>query len=139
MQLFLKGEYRVTQGAAWIVLCCAEASPEFVRPYIGKMIKRASEPGVHQAVARNVTGVLQFIDIPKKDLGNAVNFCFSALANPKTPVAVQANAMTVLSNVCKREPDLKHELKVAIETLMVNGSAAIKARGVRSLAQIEKL
>jgi len=110
-----------------------------VKPYIGRMIKRASEPAVHQAVSRNVTGVLQFVDIPKKDLGNVVNFCFNALVDTKTPVAVQANAMTVLTNVCKREPDMKHELKVAIEALMLNGSAAVTARGKRSLAQLEKL
>lgn len=139
MQLFLKGEYRVTQRAAWIVLYCAEAHPDWMKPYVGKMIKRASEPNVHQAVARNVAAVLQYIDVPKKDLGAVVNFCFNALTNPNAPIAVQANAMTVLTNVCKREPDLKRELKTVIESLMVNGSAGIKARGKRSLAALEKL
>ena len=139
VKLFLTGEFVVTQRAAWVVQCCVETHPELAKPYIGKLIERACEPGVHQGVARNITGLLQFVDISKKDLGNAVNFCFNALVDKETPAAVQANAMTVLTNVCKREPDLKHELKTAIETLMVNGSAAVKARGKRSLAQLEKL
>lgn len=139
MQLFLKGEYRVTQRAAWIVSYCADANPELIKPYISKMIERASESNVHQAVPRNVVRVLQFIEIPKKNLGAVVNFCFNALTKAEVPVAIKANAMGVLTNICKREPELKHEFKTVVEMLMPNGSPAIKARGRAALAAMEKL
>jgi len=139
MDLFLKGEYRVTQRAAWIVSYCAEANPKLIQPYIGKMIKRATKPDVHVSVARNVARVLQFVEIPKKDLGNVVNFCFNALVDPSAAIAVQAHAMTVLTNVCKREPELKRELRTAVEALLPNGSAGIKSRARKTLAQLEKI
>jgi len=34
MDLFLKGEYRVTQRSAWIVRHCAEKHPHLITPYL---------------------------------------------------------------------------------------------------------
>ena len=48
MDLFLKGEYRVTQRAAWIVKHCGDEHAGLVYPYLNEMIDRMLEPGVHE-------------------------------------------------------------------------------------------
>ncbi len=64
MDLFLHGEFRVTQRAAWIISECYELNPQLVIPWLPAMIKKMQEPGVHDAVRRNVVRLLQFVEIP---------------------------------------------------------------------------
>jgi hypothetical protein len=128
MQLFLHGEYRVTQRSAWIVNICAERNPTLIRPYIKKMIARMQELEVHDAVRRNVVRILQFIDIPPDLLGTVATVCFEYLYSPKAPIAVKAFSMTVLANIAKKEPDLKREIRLAIEYQLPHSSVGTCAR-----------
>src|SRR3972149_3193992 len=101
MQLFLEGEYRVVQRLAWIVSLCAEQHPALVKPWLSRMIKKAQEKGVHNAVQRNVVRVLQFVELPTPLQGPAANLCFHFLQSPEAPIAVKAFSMTVLANIAK--------------------------------------
>ena len=72
-------------------------------------------------------------------LGKAANSCFYLLANPNQPVAIQAFSMTVLLNICKKEPDLKNELKILIEDQLEYSKPAFKSRGKKTLIELQKL
>lgn len=137
MELFLKGEYRVTQRSAWIVSGCAEKSPALIRPYLGKMIKRMQEPGVHNAVRRNVIRILQFIEIPDKLLGEVATVCFRYLGSPNEPIAVKVFSMTVLGNIAQKEPDLKNELGLVIGQQLSTGSMGFCSRAKKVMKVIE--
>ena len=139
MKLFLKGEYRVTQRSAWIVMHCAEMHPNLIIPYLNKMIERMFEPGVHVAVKRNVVRILQNIEVPKQLLGKVATVCFDFLASQHEPVAVKAFSMTVLANIVRKEPELKDELRLLVEQQMPWGTAGFKARGRKTLKQLESL
>ena len=128
MSLFLRGEYRVTQRSAWIVNQCLCKCPELAAPWLKQMLSKMQEPGVHNAVPRNVLGSLQYIPVTKNLLGELVTVCFNNLLNPATPIAIQAYSMTILLNAAQQEPDLKHELRAALEQLLPNGSGGIQAR-----------
>ena len=136
MDLFLRGEYRITQRAAWIVQHCADKHVELVIPYIDKMIDRMLEAGVHDAVKRNVVRILQDIDIPRRLAGKVATICFDWLASAKEPVAVKVFSMSVLANIAKQEPDLKNEIRILIEQQMPLGSAGFKSRGKKVLRQL---
>jgi len=136
MRLFLKGDYRVTQRAAWIVSGCAEHHPDLIRPWLGKMIKRMQQPGVHDAVRRNVVGVLRFVDIPAALLGTVATVCFEFLADQDQPIAVRAFSMTVLGKIALREPGLKPELRLLIEQSLPYGSAGFRSCARNVLKQI---
>jgi hypothetical protein len=138
MGLFLKGEYRVTQRSAWIVGCCANRYPFLITPWLGAMIKRMQEPGVHPAVKRNVVRILQFVEIPKPLLGTVVSLCFGYLGSPSEPIAVRALSMTVLLNASQKEPELKNELQSMIEQMLPNAEPAIRARARHVMKQIDK-
>lgn len=137
MDLFLKGEYRITQRAAWIIQHCADQHVSLVIPYIERMIDRMIEPNVHDAVKRNVVRILQDIEIPRRLSGKVATVCFDWLASAKEPVAVKVFSMSVLANIAKQEPDLKNEIRILIEQQMPMGSAGFKSRGKKVLRQLE--
>lgn len=138
MELFLHGEYRVTQRSAWIVSLCADRYPRLITPWLPAMLKKMQEPGVHDAVKRNVVRILAGIDIPRSLLGAIVTLCFGYLNSASEPIAVKVHSMTVLFNAAKREPDLMHELQGAIEQMLPFVGPALRSRGRKILRQIER-
>lgn len=128
LELFLHGEYRVTQRAAWIVSYCGEKHPKLVTPWLPAMVKKMQERGVHDAVRRNVLRVLQEANIPRSLLGTVVTLCFDELGSADSPIAVRVYAMTVLSRIAKQEPDIKHELRATIEQMSTHAGSALCAR-----------
>ena len=94
MELFLKGEYLVTQRAATAVGICTDRYPALAGPYVGRMLARMEQPGVHIAVRRTVVRMLQHVEIPVGLLGRVATLCFAYLASPDSPVAVMENTLT---------------------------------------------
>ncbi len=139
MDLFLNGEYRVTQRAAWIVKHCADDHTELVLPYFDKMVDRMLEPGVHVAVKRNVARILQDVEIPRRLAGKIATICFDMFGSAKEPIAVKVFSMTVLANIARQEPELKNEIRILIEQQMPTGSAGFRSRGMKILKRLEKL
>jgi hypothetical protein len=137
MASFLKGEYRITQRSAWTVNLCADKHPELIRPYLKQMIRRMQEPGVHDAVRRNVIRILQFIEIPEKLLGEVATVCFNYLSSPGEPIAVRVFSMTVLANIVQKQPDLTNELRFVIEQQLSHGSMGFCSRARKVMKMIE--
>jgi hypothetical protein len=136
MKLFLKGDYRTTQRTAWIVKHCADEHRELILPYIDPMLDRMLEPGVHDAVKRNVIQILQDLEIPRSLAGKIATICFDMLASHNEPIAVKVFSMTVLANLAQDEPDLKNEIRILVEREMINASAGFCSRGSKVLRQL---
>lgn len=128
MNLFLRGEYRVTQRSAWIVGQCADRHPQLVVPWLKPMLAKMEEPGVHGAVRRNVVRILAHIEIPHPLLGTVVTRCFDYLGSEREEIAVKVHAMMAILRATRTEPDLKSELKAAIEQLLPTAGPAVRAR-----------
>lgn len=65
MNAFFEGEYRITQRAAWPMSYSVTEHPELINPYFEKLLAMLQKPGVHNAVVRNITRLLQDLKIPK--------------------------------------------------------------------------
>jgi len=139
MVLFLKGEYRITQRSAWIIGVCADRHPYLIMPWIGAMIKKMKEPGVHIAVKRNVLRILSFTDIPPKFLGTIVSLCFDELESADAAIAVRVHAMEILLNASEREPDIRNELQTMIELMLPNAGPAIRSRAGKVLKKLQRI
>lgn len=140
MDHFLKGDDKIAQRAAWILSVVTEKHPALTIPYISKMVTRAKQPGIHNAVKRNVVRVLQIIDMPGEIHGDVMNLCFDMLADVNEPVAVRCFSMTVLVRLAALYPDIKQELKSIIEdALELEASAGIKSRAKKTLTALTKL
>jgi hypothetical protein len=139
MHLFLHDEYRVVQRAAWGVGLYGSSNPQMLQPYLGQMIARSQEPNIHPAVKRNVTRILQSLDIPKKHHEAVINLCFDLLINPKEPIAIRCFSMTVLAKLCEEYPDIKNELKEVIKNALEyeDTSAGFKARSKKVLKELQ--
>ncbi len=130
------GDPVVTQRSAWVVSLCSERHPGLVIPHLPRLIARMQEPGVHDAVRRNVIRILQTVDIPPRLQGPVAEVCFRYLTAVDTPVAVRVFSMTVLAGIAGRHPDLKRELRLVIEQMVPYGSPGIQARARRVLRQL---
>lgn len=130
---FLKGPYRITQRASWPLNLCVERKPTLVKPHLKRILRHLQEPGIHDAVKRNTMRMLQFCIIPKALHGSVADLCFQYLQSKKEAVAIKVFAMTVLSNIIEKEPDLKKELKIILEDQLPYASPGFTVRAHRVL------
>jgi hypothetical protein len=137
MDLFFSGSYRLTQRAAAVMNCCAEAHPGLIEPYLSRLVAYCRGP-VSDAVKRNTMRLLQFVEEPEALEGELADLCFALLDNANEAVATKVYAMTVAQNLCWRHPDLQGELIFLIETQLPYQSAAFRSRGGKVLATLRK-
>ncbi len=136
MQCFLDKEYKVAQRAAWSVSIAAQQKPEIINPYIPTLVAQLQNKQAHDAVIRNSVRILQQIEIPETLHGEVMNTCFQLIEKPSTPAAIKAFSLTTLFNLSKLYPEIKPELKLLIEELWNNETAAFKSRGGKILSEL---
>ncbi len=139
MDLFLGDEYRVTQRAAWVVSHCADAYPKLIQPHLKRILDNLERPNLHDAIKRNTLKALSEWDLPEELLGQAATISFDLLASPTEAIAIRVHAMTIIYNICHKEPDLADELRLLIEDGMEHGSAGFRSRGKRILKGLDKI
>lgn len=136
IQLFFKGEYRITQRAAWPLSYCVRAHPRLIVPYFKPLLDNLARKDIHVAVIRNTVRLLQDVAIPKKYHGRVMNTCFEFLQSAETPIAVKAFSLTILANLAADYPEIRGELRLIIEDQWEHATPAIRSRAKRILKQI---
>jgi hypothetical protein len=137
MEAFLNGDYRTTQRAAWIISICADRQPDLIGPWLKPMIQRMQDPGVHDAVRRNVLRILKFVEIPRPMQGIVATLCFDYLSSIDAPIAVKSFSLTVLGRMAEKEPDLRRELGLIVRQMLPYGGPAIRSSGKKVLKILE--
>ncbi|HTI10968.1 MAG TPA: hypothetical protein VL832_20500 [Puia sp.] len=137
MRLFLQGEYRITQRAAWPLSYCVRQHPQLIGPYFKPLLDNLEKPGNHVAVTRNTMRLLQDVDIPKKYQGRVMNSCFEFIQAPETPIAVKAFSLTVLQHLSGEYPDILPELKLIIEEQWEQAPPAFRSRAKKILKNMK--
>ena len=94
----------------------------------------------HEAILRNTMRLLHSLpDIPDSVLGLAADAAFRYLEDPSVSIAVRAFSIRVLGKICKKEPDLKEELRILLEDMLEFEKApGIITSGRDVLKQIRK-
>jgi hypothetical protein len=133
VEVFAAGPFRVSQRASWPLSTCIERHPHLLKPHFKTILGMLNKPGTHDAVRRNIVRLLQFVDVPKRYQGMAIDRCFELLVNPKMPVAIRAFSMTVLANLIKEEKDLQRELRIVLEDQLPYGSPGFVSRARKVL------
>ncbi len=128
MDCFLGDSYRAGQRAAWASSVCAEHHPHLVKPYFSKFVEQLERDDVHVAVRRNVTRLLQFVEIPKRFQGRVFDACYNLFDDLKETIAVRVFAMTVAAKIAESEPELLEELRSVAKKYLPEASAGFKAR-----------
>jgi hypothetical protein len=128
MKLFFKGEYRVTQRAAWPMSYCVRKHPELIKPYFKRLLDNLEKPGLHDAILRNTVRLMQDVDIPEIHHGRVMTICFNFIQSNDTAVAIKAFSLTILQNLSKKYPEILPELKTIIEERWEHETAAFRSR-----------
>ncbi len=124
--------------AAWILDGCAEKHPELAVDHLHRIIRKLPEI-TSTGVIRLMLRLLARYEIPGEDQGLLVDLCFGYMASEEYPVAVKVHAMQIIYNHVLIYPELKEELRAAIEDRIIHHSAGFKSRGMRIIRNLEKL
>jgi hypothetical protein len=135
VRLFFKGEYRLTQHAAWPMSYCIQYHPFFAKPYFKKFIDQLSDDKAHPAARRNIIRLLQFVDIPKKFQGRLMDLCFVFISDPEEAIAVKAFSLHILEKLSDKYPDILAEIRTVIESRWAFESPAFRSRARKILSK----
>lgn len=135
VDIIYKEKAPLPQRASWLLAVVNDRHPELLRPYLSKFIDTIEQFQV-DGIKRNMAGVLSKHDIPEKLQGKAVDVCFRLLLNPEETVVVKTDAMQILANITKQYPELKNELKAAIDDQLPKTTAAFHARARHILKKL---
>ncbi len=125
----------LAQRASWSVSYCVEKHPEFAKKHLRKILKQLTLPG-HNAIRRNFTKALYYINIPKSLEAETISVCFDLLNKRGEFVAVKVFSMSVLGKLYKKYPEIKEELKASIESQFPYETAGFRSRGKKVLKLI---
>lgn len=133
-------DYRVPQRAAHVVSILYERKPEFVRSYLPELIQKLQEPNLKGSFKRNILRILQHGEIPTLNHGEIYDLVFNWVLDPKEEIAIRAFGITVLYHISSFHPDLKMELKSALEMMMEeeNLSPGVSSRLRKTLQLLYK-
>lgn len=138
MAIFLAGDYRLTQRAAWPMSFTAMLHPKLITPYFEKLVNLLRNTGNHPAINRNILRMFQEINIPEKYQGSLIDICFGFIIDATCPSAIRAFALTTAAKICAPHAELKNELLLIINDLMQFAQPpAIKSR-IKSALKILK-
>jgi len=136
MSCFFSEEPLLNQRASWPMSVIGEKRPDILLPYLSRMLKKLDNP-VHDAIIRNTLRVMQTMDIPEELEGIVYDKCFNYLIDQNKAPAIRAFAITVLSNIAIKYPDLKEELSKTIELYYPQGSKGFQSRARKELKRLQ--
>ncbi|MCW3085493.1 MAG: hypothetical protein JWP12_2859 [Bacteroidetes bacterium] len=121
--------------ASWLLTIISKKHPQLIKPYASKFIdtiERFNNDGIKRHMLRALTTQ----ELPEKSKGKAITICFDFILSPTETVAVKVFALEVLSNLIKQYPELKNELKAAIEDQLPKTTAAFHSRAKKVLKKL---
>lgn len=136
VQLFLLGEYKISQRASWPLSNCIALHPRLINKHYKELIRHMKDDKQHPAVRRNVLRAFDLIkNIPEAYHGELMDACFAYISNPNETIASQAFSLGVLHKLSRLYPEIKNELLVILENNMLNASAGFKSRALKILKE----
>jgi hypothetical protein len=137
LEIFLNGEQRLSQRAAWPLSYVGTEHPELIAAHLPELIEKLREDNTHDAIRRNILRALQETEVPEKFQGLVVDHCFRFIRNEMLAVAIRAFAITVATQICKKYPELAEELRfLLLEISALPHSPAISVRIKKALKEL---
>lgn len=132
MKIFFSDEFgkkrKLPMYAAWTMCHVVDLQPQLMQDYWPQLIKHLGKENLHPTEIRSIVRTWRDQEIPEQHKGTIVEMCFQYLGDYETDVAVKVYAMTVLAELILAYPDLRNEFIGAVEALLENPKASLKAR-----------
>lgn len=136
--IFMNGEVKIRERAAWVLSYCAGKSPELIDGRLPVLVQYLYKPDTPDAIKRNSLRILQAMAIPKPLEGSLMDICFRLLEDKNQPVAVRVFSMQVLANLAGVYPEIKYELKDLISHELPFAKPAFVSRGKKIIKLLDK-
>nr|WP_294908689.1 hypothetical protein [uncultured Lacibacter sp.] len=133
VHLFTTDEYRVVQRAAWPIGSIVQTQPQLLQKHLPLFVSLLRKPGLHNAVRRNITRLLQYVQIPEELKGDVMDCCFSFICDVQEKAAVKAFSLTILEQLAKEYPEILPEIITVIEERWDYETAAFHSRARKIL------
>lgn len=111
--------------------------PYLAIPYIYPMIEaipRFRHPGIVRSVLRYLA--IPEIEIPEDKLGVIIEICYQYMQDNEVPAAIRVHAMQIVFNIAQKEPDLKEELRLTLESYYDHGTVGFQNRAGKLLKKL---
>jgi hypothetical protein len=138
VKLFLHDEYRVVQRAAWPIGIIGQTHPQLLKKHLPVFVSLLRKPGLHNAVRRNITRLLQYTSVPEPLKGDVMDACFSFICDVQEKAAVKAFSLTILEQLAKEYPEILPEMITVIEERWDFETAAFHSRAKKILKKNKK-
>jgi len=135
IEIIYSAKAPLPQRASWLLAIVSRSHPELIKPYIVKFTDTILDFRI-DGIKRNMLTALATQEIPKKQQGKTVDFCFHFILSPEAPVALKALSLEILSRLMKQHPDLKNELKAAIEDQLPKTTVAFRSKANKILRKL---
>lgn len=123
------------QRASWLLMVISRSHPELITPYVTQFINSISGFTI-DGIKRNMLSALCTQEIPKRAQGKLVSTCFDFILSPSETVAVKVLSLDILSRFIKDYPELKNELRAAIEDQLPKTTIAFQSKGRKILKKL---
>jgi hypothetical protein len=138
LNTFLATEYRESQRLARVLEAVAKRDQNLLQPHLKKLLMTLDSSKATTGLKRNIPRIIQWMHIPSKFQGRAVNTFFRLLADPSELVAAKVFSMTVLANIAQEQPDLKNEIRQQIEAQYNLSTAAFRSRARKVIKMLDR-
>jgi hypothetical protein len=135
--IYLSAEEPVSRRAAWIIDTSSEYRPEWVEPFLDKLIACLGKFN-HDGLKRHGLRMIARNSFPPGTEGLLMNSCFNWLLSAAESVAVKMYAMQILYRISANEPDILQELYDTIEFQMKDSTPGFRNIGSKMLHDIDR-
>lgn len=124
----------VARKAAWALSALHDLNKQYLKQHLNELyILLFME--LPAAVERPIIRIIANYSIPEKQESPVFDYCLKLINHPNTAVANRAFALDLAIRMCKKYPELTHELALSIPLLKKLGSPGllVKVNKIRTL------
>jgi hypothetical protein len=117
VKLTLGDDLILSMRASWALQHISFQYPKLIYPQIPSLLKFLRKEKQHTGAIRNVIRIFHEVEVPEKYCGELFDLCLKYTKNAALPPAVRAFSIVMLADICKKYPELKHEVELVFSEL----------------------
>jgi hypothetical protein len=123
--------------ASYVLCLMSKEKPELIKPRITEIIDIISKVK-DSGIKKNLLKIFASYIIVKNEehLGLLVDMCFRFVMSPAESIATRVYSMEILQNATLIEPDLKNELKLVLEEIIMNSENGLLSRAKKTIKRL---
>ncbi len=132
------GSTREARTAAWLLTHLADDDPMLLMENQTRIIEIAlSTPS--DSIRRDLLRIILRLPLPEAYLGPLYENALNWALNEKYAIAVRANAIQLLGQICEKENGLAAEVEQYLSPVLDYGSSGLMVRGKKVISRLQKI